>query len=152
MGVGELQQCLEEQIRALGLTHCVRLLGFQQNPYQYMAAADVFALSSIFEGFGNVIVEAMACGTPVVATDCPYGPAEIISDGVNGLLVPPARADALASALLRVLTDPALKKQLSCNGQKRSQDFHAQAIASAYGEMFLRVVNGTTTRPVRSGL
>ena len=145
MGVGELHQCLVEKIRSLGLTHCVRLLGFQQNPYQYMAAANVFALSSIFEGFGNVIVEAMACGAPVVATDCPYGPAEIISNGINGLLVPPANVDALSRALLRVLTDPALKRKLSCNGQKRSQDFHAQAIASAYGKMFLRVVNGTKT-------
>jgi glycosyltransferase involved in cell wall biosynthesis len=146
IGVGELHQCLEEKIRCLGLTNCVRLLGFQQNPYQYMAAANVFVLSSIFEGFGNVIVEAMACGTPVVATDCPYGPAEIINDGINGLLVPPADVDALSRALLRVLTDSALKKKLSQNGQKRSQDFHAQAIASAYGEMLLRVASGTKTR------
>jgi glycosyltransferase involved in cell wall biosynthesis len=88
----------------------------------------------------------MACGTPVVATDCPYGPAEIISNGINGLLVPPADVDALSRALLRVLTEPTLQKKLSQNGQKRSQDFHAQAIASAYGEMFLRVANGTKTR------
>jgi glycosyltransferase involved in cell wall biosynthesis len=145
IGAGELHQYLEEKIRCLGLTNCVRLLGFQQNPYQYMAAADVFALSSIFEGFGNVIVEAMACGTPVVATDCPYGPAEIIRNGINGLLVPPADVDALSRALRRVLTDPALKKQLSRSGQKRSQAFHAQAIASAYGEMFLRVTSRTKT-------
>jgi glycosyltransferase involved in cell wall biosynthesis len=85
----------------------------------------------------------------VVATDCPYGPAEIISDGISGLLVPPADVDALARALRRVLTDPALEQQLSRNGQKRSQDFHAQAIASAYEEMFLRVVSGTKIRSSR---
>ncbi len=96
----------------------------------------LFVLSSLYEGFGNVVVEAMACGTPVVATDCPYGPGEIIEDGVSGLLVPPANADALAQSILRVLTDPGLQQDLSRNGQVRSQDFHAETIAASYANLF----------------
>jgi glycosyltransferase involved in cell wall biosynthesis len=111
-----------------------------------MAAADVFVLSSLFEGFGNVIVEAMACGTPVVATDCPYGPREIIRDGVSGLLVEPASAASLARGILRVLTDEELKRRLAANGFERSRDFEAESIAGEYGELFLRVANGAAAR------
>ena len=142
IGEGKQRQYLENKIQQLGLTNCVRLLGFQNNPYKYMAAADVFVLSSLFEGFGNVIVEAMACGAPVVATDCPYGPREIIENSVSGLLVPPANVEALSEAIVRVLKDRELKQKLSQNGKERSQDFHAKAIAIAYGELFERVACG----------
>jgi len=107
-----------------------------------MATADVFVLSSLFEGFGNVIVEAMACGTPVIATSCPYGPPEIIKDGVNGILVPPGDEEALSQAIIWVLTDEVLKQRLSQNGKERSQDFNARTIAFLYGGLFLRLVNG----------
>lgn len=141
IGEGKQRQELEEQIEELNLRDCVKLLGFQNNPYKYMASADVFVLSSIFEGFGNVIVEAMACGAPVVATDCPSGPGEIIENEVNGLLVPTRNVKALSEAIIRVLTNKELKQQLSQKGKERSQDFHAQNIASAYGKMFLNTVN-----------
>lgn len=141
VGKGAQRAALEAQTQQLGLTDCVQFKGFQKNPYQFMAAADVFVLSSLYEGFGNVIVEAMACGTPVVATDCPYGPAEIIQDGVSGVLVPPANPTTLADAIIRVLTDPALRQTLSTNGRQRSQDFHAEAIATAYANSFLQLLN-----------
>jgi glycosyltransferase involved in cell wall biosynthesis len=142
IGEGEQRAELERKIERLGLKRCVRLLGFRENPYRYMAAADVFVLSSLFEGFGNVIVEAMACGAPVVATDCPYGPREIIRDGENGLLVEPASAASLARGILRVLTDGELKKRLAANGLARARDFEAESIAGEYGELFLRIANG----------
>jgi glycosyltransferase involved in cell wall biosynthesis len=139
IGEGKQRGMLEKQIQQLGLNDCVRLLGFQSNPYKYMAAADIFVLSSLYEGFGNVIVEAMACGTPVIATDCPYGPGEIIENGVNGILVPPANVEAIAEAVIRLLTtDSELKLKFSENGKSRSQQFHAQVIASIYEKMFLR--------------
>lgn len=141
VGEGKQRQYLENKIQQLGLTNYVRLLGFQSNPYKYMAAADVFVLSSLFEGFGNVVVEAMACGAPVVATNCPYGPGEIIEDGISGLLVPPANPETLAGAIVRVLTDQELKQTLIQNGKARAQDFNAEAIASTYGELFLRVTH-----------
>ena len=146
VGEGEHRAELERKIERLGLRACVRLLGFRQNPYRYMAAADVFVLSSLFEGFGNVIVEAMACGAPVVATDCPYGPREIIRDGENGLLVEPANAASLARAVLRVLGDAELKRRLAASGLERARDFEAKSIADAYGELFLRIANGAASR------
>ena len=142
VGEGEQRAALERNIKRLGLETCVRLLGFRSNPYRYMAAADVFVLSSLFEGFGNVIVEAMACGTAVVATDCPYGPREIIEDGVSGLLVKPASASSLARGILRVLGDEELKNRLASKGLERARDFEADAIADEYGELFLRIANG----------
>lgn len=143
VGEGEEQAALEMKIRRLGLEHCVRLLGFQSNPFKYMAAADVFVLSSLYEGFGNVIVEAMACGVPVVATDCPYGPGEIIEDGKNGILAPPANAEGLAASILRVLNNESIRQGLSAEGKTRAHDFDARTIAAAYGDLFLSVVNGS---------
>ena len=144
VGEGEQRAALERKIERMGLGGCVRLLGFSRNPYRYMAAADVFVLSSLFEGFGNVIVEAMACGAPVVATDCPYGPREIIDDGESGILVEPASADSLARGILRVLTDDGLKRRLAARGLARARDFEAESIAREYGELFLRIANGST--------
>lgn len=141
IGEGEDRPRLQRQIDALHLTDRVRLLGFQQNPYQYMAAADLFVLSSLYEGFGNVIVEAMACGVAVVSTDCPYGPGEIIQNGVNGVLVPPASTEALAQAILRLLSDEELRRKIANNGKRRAQDFDVERVAAAYGDLFLRVVN-----------
>jgi glycosyltransferase involved in cell wall biosynthesis len=141
VGEGEDRPLLERQIRQSNLGDRVRLLGFQHNPYKYMAAADVFVLSSLWEGFGNVIVEAMACGSPVVATDCPHGPAEIITQDVNGLLVPPADAAALTEAIARVLRDGELRRRLSQNGQLRALDFAAPAVAAQYEALLQQVTN-----------
>lgn len=140
LGEGPERAALEHRIARLGLAGAVRLLGFQNNPYPYMAAADLFVLSSLHEGFGNVLVEAMATGTPVVATDCPHGPAEIIRDGENGLLVPPADPRALAGAMRRVLTDPALAARLAERGSARAQDFHISRIGAEYGAMLRALV------------
>ncbi len=141
VGEGEERPVLEKQIARLDLGGCVRLLGFQENPFKYMAAADVFVLPSLYEGFGNVIVEAMACGVPVVATDCPYGPRDIISDGIDGILVPPANAGGIAAAIMRILSDNQLKKNLALKGLERANSFHAETIAEEYGNLFLRVIS-----------
>lgn len=140
IGEGKERQKLEKQLQRFGLADCVSLLGFQPNPYQYIATADVFVLSSLFEGFGNVIVEAMACGTPVVATNCPSGPGEIITNGVNGILVPPANTEVLAKAILQVLNSCLLQQQLSVAGKERAWDFQAKTIALAYEQLFLSLV------------
>ncbi len=136
LGQGPDRPEIEKQIADLSLGESVRLLGFRDNPFRYMAAADLFVLSSIFEGFGNVVAEAMACGTAVVSTDCPYGPSEIISDGVSGLLVPTRDPPALAAAMVRVLKNPKLRAKLAKEGKLRSRDFDASAITQRYAQVF----------------
>ena len=105
LGEGEERPNLEALVRELGLEEDVALPGFVENPYKYMKRAAVFVLSSRWEGFGVVLVEAMALGTPVIATDCPSGPAEILEDGRWGRLVPVGDHKALAEAILQVLKE-----------------------------------------------
>lgn len=103
LGDGALRPDLEEQVSRLGIGDDVSLPGFVANPYPSMAAADVFVLSSRWEGSPGVLIEAMSCGTPVIATDCPSGPRQILDGGRYGRLVrqsdPAALADALVDAL-----------------------------------------------------
>lgn len=106
LGEGELRPQLEQLINNLNLYDSVQLLGFVDNPYAWMAHANLFVLSSINEGFGNVIVEAMACGTPVVSTNCPSGPREILEDGLWGRLVPPSNTSLLSEAIIASLDNP----------------------------------------------
>ncbi len=147
LGEGPDLAALEEEARTLGITERVRFLGFQDNPFAIMAAADLFVLSSLFEGFGNVVVEAMACGTPVVASDCPHGPSEIIKDGVNGLLVPVANSRALAEAMLRVLTQPELHASLKRHGLARAQDYRADTVAARYAQALQEITGGLPPKP-----
>ena len=84
----------------------MRLLGFQSNPLKYFNKADVFVLSSYFEGLPNVLVEAMASGCTVVSTDCPTGPREVLQDGKFGELVPMHDPEAMAEAINRALNNP----------------------------------------------
>lgn len=141
LGEGPDRAALVARIAELNLVESVHLLGFQDYPAAYMAKADVFVLSSIYEGFGNVIVEAMACDTAVVSTDCPHGPSEILEDGVTGRLVPVRDPSALAKALVEVLRDPEGRARMIERARARSSDFTAAKIAGAYGELIARVVD-----------
>ena len=143
VGEGPERSRIEALVQELGLSDSVDLLGFQSDPFAFMAAADVFALSSRHEGFGNVVVEAMACGTPVVSSDCPHGPGEIIDHGVNGLLVPPGDPAALAAAIARVLLDRELQTSLADAGLARSEDFDVNLIARQYEDRLCDVVAST---------
>ena len=136
LGDGELRQSLTQMAQDLGIADRVTFLGFQRDPFSHMRRADIFVLSSRWEGFGNVLVEAMAMGTPVVSTDCPHGPAEIIEDNLTGLLVPTESPEALAVALQRLIDDPDLRLQLGQAGQTRAQDFSATRIGAAYAQHF----------------
>ncbi len=141
LGEGPDQQALEQRIATLRLSERVHLLGFQDYPAAYMKRADVFVLSSIYEGFGNVIVEAMACGTPVVSTDCPHGPNEILEDGVTGRLVPMQDPVALSDAILAVLADEAATARMVDAALRRSAAFSGATIARRYESVILDVVS-----------
>jgi len=97
-GDGPWRQRLVSQARALGVAEAVRFLGFQENPFPLMRAADLFLLTSDFEGLPNALIEAQGLGLPAVATRCPYGPDEVVADGETGVLVPTGDPEALAAA------------------------------------------------------
>lgn len=106
LGEGKLRGDLTRQAEELGISADLDLPGFVNNPYQYMKHASLFVLSSVLEGFSMVLIEAMVCGCPVVSTDCPNGPKEILENGRFGVLVPAGDAQAMASAILHSLDDP----------------------------------------------
>jgi len=134
LGTGPLRAYLEALACELGIADAVQFLGFQNNPLPYIRRADAFVFSSYSEGFGNVLVEAMGCGTPVISTDCQHGPAEILDGGRYGSLVPPRSPQALAHAMaavgeLRKLWPPGLLKA-------RAAEFSTATCAAAYANLF----------------
>jgi glycosyltransferase involved in cell wall biosynthesis len=131
-GTGQETESLKRQASALGISEQVCFLGFVENPYAYMAAADVFVLSSKYEGFGLVLIEALACGCPVVSTDCESGPAEILEQGKYGPLVPVGDVAALAASIKQVLNYPPESNSL----RTRSDDFNIETAISQYESLF----------------
>lgn len=132
LGKGPEQESLERLAADLGIRERVWFAGFQQNPYKYLTWSTVFVLSSLYEGFPNVLLEAIALGVPSIATRCLTGPEEIITDGVDGILVPPADKRALADAIKRLLLDEELRKKIGEAGRKRAEDFAVEKILKQY--------------------
>jgi glycosyltransferase involved in cell wall biosynthesis len=132
LGEGELRPELEAQIESLGISDDVLLPGFVQNPYAYMSNASVFVLSSRWEGLPTVLIEAMACGCSVVATNCPSGPQEILAAGKYGLLVPVEDAPALAAAMIQTLDSPVDRS----SSIDRGMYFSTERAVSEYLKLF----------------
>jgi glycosyltransferase involved in cell wall biosynthesis len=132
VGDGKGRDALLLLANKLGVADRVILAGFHTDPTPFYLTADVFALSSDYEGFGNVIVEAMACGTPVVSTDCPSGPAEILENGRWGLLTPVGDAQALAETMNNALNTTWDAERL----RKRAADFAPAVAARKYLNLF----------------
>ncbi len=135
LGGGEKKH-LEKLAEKLGIEKDVAFLGFRDNPFKYMAKSSVFVLPSLWEGFGNVIVEAMACGVPVVATISGSGPKEIISDWENGFLVPAGDVNQMAEAIGRLLSDKNLRGKVALAGRQRAEDFRAEKKVAEYEKIF----------------
>lgn len=136
LGEGAERHALEQLAADLHLTADLSLPGFVDNPFPWLARANVFVLSSIWEGFANVLVEALACGCPVVSTDCPSGPAEILDRGIYGPLVPVGDEQALAKAILSVLQCPIDRARL----RARAAIFSLDAAVDRYLEIILRAL------------
>ena len=132
IGEGSLKPELEARAESSRHAKDINFLGHRTNPFPYMKRASVFVLSSIWEGFGNVLVEALATGTPVVATNCPGGPREILADGKYGSLVPIDDVRAMAEAISSAINTPAAAEDLL----QAAERFRADRIAGQYLEAF----------------
>jgi len=132
LGEGPLRGNLEREVSMLGLSDRVRLPGFVKNPFAFMARASTFVLSSRWEGFGNVITEAMACGTPVISTDCPHGPQEILDAGQWGDLVPVGDVAALAAAMRAAMRESARVCIRAGKAREHVKQFEAATITRKY--------------------
>jgi len=131
LGQGELEPALRRKIAEHRLEDAVTLLGFHRNPWKYIVRADVFALSSHYEGFGNVLIEAMALGVPVVAT-ASAGTRDIVNHGVDGLLVEPHTAEAMAAALRRVLESRDMRAAMARAATTSAERFAAPSVIARY--------------------
>jgi glycosyltransferase involved in cell wall biosynthesis len=135
LGEGEQREELEHLIQDLELFDDVMLGGFVDNPFVYMKRASAFVLSSRSEGLPNVLIEAMACGCPVISTDCQTGPREILDSGKYGVLVPVSDEVALCEAMLRVLESPNIERE-----KLVSRSLHLASIEKATLE-YLSLIN-----------
>ena len=144
--LGHLSEAYRGELMALavtlGIAGEIAFLGFDENPFRYMRRAALFVLSSRYEGLPNVLIEAMACGTPVVSTDAPFGPAEILEHGRWGRLTPVGDAPALARAIVQTLESNAVPAEAL---RRRADDFSAERAVAAYDSLF-----STLIRPVPS--
>jgi glycosyltransferase involved in cell wall biosynthesis len=136
LGDGSRKQELVKQAEASGIEEDIDFVGLVSNPYKYMRRADLLAHSSRYEGFGLVLVEALACGTPVVATDCPGGPSDILNHGKYGELVDVGDPQELADAMGRTLENPPDPDRLA----KRAQHYRVDKVADRYAEVIERAV------------
>jgi len=134
LGDGPLREALDALVRELSLTDAVDFLGFHANALPFFRRADAFVLSSRCEGFGNVLVEALGCGTPVISARCAHGPAEILDNGRYGMLVEPRNAEALAAGMDQVTV---LRERFPAEFlRQRANDFSYAACASRYVAIF----------------
>ena len=134
MILGEVKERpnLEALIKELGLERDVSLPGFVMNPFAYMTRASLFVLSSRWEGLPTVLIEALCCGTPVVSTDCPSGPREILRDGQYGHLVPVGDAEALAGAIEATLAGERLSPP-----PESWRPYELETVVNQYASLFL---------------
>jgi len=128
LGEGEQRSLLEKQCRDLGIKEYVQMPGRVKNPADYLYKADLFILSSRYEGFPNALLEAMACGLPVISANCPSGPAEIIQHNVDGILVESENSNVLADAMERLVKNEKLRTRLAHQAVESVRRFSPEVI------------------------
>jgi glycosyltransferase involved in cell wall biosynthesis len=144
LGDGPLRESLQDLIRARGLSDCVQLPGYVENPLKYFSRSDVFVLSSHVEGLPNVLIEAMMCGCTPVATDCPTGPREVLENGKYGYLVKPRDPASIAEGIIRALDHRVPHERL----QAAVEPFREEAVIARHFELLglpeVRSLSGVT--------
>ncbi len=146
-GEGRERPVLERLISDLKLSGRAVLPGKTDRIFAELAAADLFVLSSRFEGFPNVLIEAMAMGVPCITFDCPSGPREIIRDGVDGVLVPPEDVDALAGAMVSLMRDGEARRRLGEAAREIRHRLSLDTILDQWAALFKEVVQNSRREP-----
>lgn len=139
VGDGPDREILENQIKEKFLEKNVIIKGFDENPYKWMRKSDAFILSSNYEGLPTVLIEALACETPVVSTNCKCGPSEILNNGEYGILVPVGDSEALKEGIKKVLLNETLIKELKEKSLKRALDFSNEKIINQLEKQILEL-------------
>jgi GalNAc-alpha-(1->4)-GalNAc-alpha-(1->3)-diNAcBac-PP-undecaprenol alpha-1,4-N-acetyl-D-galactosaminyltransferase len=148
LGKGPLRDDLKKLSDDLNMTGRVHFTGLRMEPFADVCQADLFVLSSRFEGFPNALCEAMACGLPAVSFDCPSGPSDIVRDGVDGILVAPEDTDALARALDDLMTDGAKRQRLASRAPEILERFADERVLSLWDELFMELTPDMSLRLV----
>jgi glycosyltransferase involved in cell wall biosynthesis len=143
-GEGPDRDALEARAATLGIADRVSLPGNTTKPGTWISAGDVFVLSSRYEGFPNVLIEALAGGLPTVAFDCPWGPSAILTHEKNGMLVPAENVGALAASLKRVLTDQAMRKRISAAAPSAAARFSLGSVLASWDSVLAKTTNGSS--------
>lgn len=139
LGEGEERKRIERYAQQLGIRHDVDFPGFVENPFPFMRRCTVYVLASRFEGLPGALIQAMACGAPVVSTDCPSGPSEIIHSGSNGFLVPVGDWKQLAASIESLLDNPELRRSFSDAATKAAAEFGVTPMIHHYEQALLSV-------------
>lgn len=139
-GEGKERDALIKLAKEFGIEDRLYLPGRIKNPIQLLRQADIFILSSLYEGFPNALLEAMASGLPVISFDCPSGPREIIRDGIDGILVPPGNVDALSEAMQDLIRHPEKREKLGSGAADIAKRFSMERIAGMWEELFVETV------------
>jgi glycosyltransferase involved in cell wall biosynthesis len=139
IGEGDLKKHLMDLSRSLGVQENVHFMGKVEDVLPYLKRMDLFVLPSLWEGLPTVLLESMACGVPVVATDIP-GTNELVRDRENGWMVHPTNEDALAEAIINALSEPDTRERFGGQAKKTAANFSIICIADQYEDIYLNLI------------
>lgn len=140
LGEGDERASLEAIASELGIKDRVTMPGRTRDPFRILRGTDLFVLSSRYEGFPNALVEAMACKLPVICTDCPSGPRDIVRDGVDGILVPPNDVNALAEVMDRLMANQTERRYLAAHAVKVTERFGVDKVMNMWDELLIHTL------------
>ena len=138
LGEGGEKEKLFNLARSKNISDSIDFIGYQSNPFAWISKSDIFILTSDYEGLPNVLLEAMSCGTPIISTNCPSGPSEIIKNGFNGLLVPTNNVDLLVKAIHKLIIEKDTREKFIKNGFKKLKLFKKEKIINEIENVYLK--------------